>query len=68
MRKSRVVAERVVDETGRSCAVEVLRRTYQREKLWISDCEWQFPPCDLERPEISRFLVSVRGMGYRFDG
>jgi ribosomal protein S18 acetylase RimI-like enzyme len=61
MRRSRVVAECIVDETGRRAAVDVLRSTYQREKEWITDSEEQFPAVDLTRPDISWFLVSVRG-------
>jgi hypothetical protein len=61
MRRSRVIAERVADRCGRRAAVDVLRHTYQLEKQWIADPEQQFPPSDLNRPELSWFIASVDG-------
>jgi hypothetical protein len=54
-------AQRVADEDARRAVVEVLRATYQQEKRWVTDPETQFPPEDLQRSDISWFLVTVRG-------
>jgi N-acyl amino acid synthase FeeM len=61
MRRSRVTAERVVDDPGRSAAIEVLRHTYQLEKHWIADPEQQFAADDLARDDISWFMVRQNG-------
>jgi len=54
-------ARRVAAEDARRAVVDVLRATYQHEKRWVTDPETQFPPEDLLRPDISWFLVTVRG-------
>src|SRR5262249_43441158 len=56
--KSRVCAERIADEPARRSAVEILRATYQDEKRWVADPESQFPAADLERSDVTCFLVS----------
>lgn len=61
MRRSRVTAERVIDDPGRHAAIAVLRATYQLEKRWIADPVEQFAPEDLTRSEISWFMVRVDG-------
>jgi len=60
-RQDRVRAERVATEATRRQAIEVLRATYHGEKQWIADADSQLPPEDMARPDISWFLVSVRG-------
>lgn len=59
--EDRLTTQRVVDEAGRRQVVDVLRATYLREKRWVTDPDGQFPPEDLERPDISWFVVAVRG-------
>jgi len=59
MSRSRILAERIADASGRQAAVDVLRRTYQLEKRWIADPEQQFPAADLTRPEISWFIATM---------
>ncbi|HVG50617.1 MAG TPA: GNAT family N-acetyltransferase [Xanthobacteraceae bacterium] len=54
------LAYRVTGEAGRNAVIEVLRATYQREKRWVTDPETQFPLNDLDRDDISWFLVTTR--------
>jgi hypothetical protein len=57
--ETRIAAERIGDEAGRSAALEVLAATYQREKGWIADPVRQFPSCDLDRADIAWFVVRL---------
>jgi ribosomal protein S18 acetylase RimI-like enzyme len=59
--ETRLSTQRVVDEGGRRDAIDVLRATYLREKRWVTDPEGQFPPEDLERSDLSWFVVRLRG-------
>jgi hypothetical protein len=61
MDDTRVQAERICDETGRAAALGVLRATYQSEKGWIVDPAHQLPASDLQRPDITWFLVRLEG-------
>jgi hypothetical protein len=54
---STFTAFRVVDEAGRQDVIEVLRATYQQEKGWVGDSEQQIPVTDLQRMDISWFVV-----------
>jgi ribosomal protein S18 acetylase RimI-like enzyme len=54
---STFTAFRVVDEAGRQDVIEVLRATYQQEKGWVGDSEQQIPVTDLQRTDISWFVV-----------
>lgn len=56
-----VNVERVSDAAGRACVLEVLRGTYLQEKGWVEDVDTQFPASDLERPEVSWFVVTIDG-------
>jgi hypothetical protein len=56
-----VTSERVADEAGRRNAVAILGETYHREKRWVTDATGQFPPGDLDRDDISWFVVKVAG-------
>jgi hypothetical protein len=58
---TRVQAERIRDETDRAAALSVLRATYQSEKGWIIDPANQLPASDLQRPDITWFLVRLEG-------
>ena len=53
-------AQRVSDEAGRRQVVEGLRATYHREKRWVADPETQAPPGDLDRADMSWFVVAVK--------
>jgi hypothetical protein len=59
--KDRVSTIRVEDEAGRLQALDVLRATYRDEKGWVSDEEKQVPEDDLQRPDISWFVVQENG-------
>ncbi len=59
--ETRIAAERIADEAGRSAALAVLGATYQREKGWIADPERQFPPSDLERADVAWYVVRLDG-------
>jgi hypothetical protein len=61
MANDRISAERVADERGRRRVVRVLSATYRREKRWIANAAEQIPASDLQREDLSWFLVSVRG-------
>jgi len=56
----RTTARRVVNETDRQAVIDVLRATYLREKRWVTAPESQIPPDDLERGDVSWFVVNVR--------
>ena len=56
-----VVTMRVADEAGRRDVIDILRATYHAEKRWVSDASGQFPPGDLQRAEISWFVVKMEG-------
>lgn len=56
----RTTARRVVDEADRQAVIDVLRATYLREKRWVTAPESQIPPEDLERADVSWFVVNVR--------
>lgn len=58
---TRVQAERIRDEAGRAAALSVLSATYQSEKGWIIDPAHQLPSTDLQRPDITWFLVRLEG-------
>jgi hypothetical protein len=58
----RCVAFRVMDETTRQMAVEVLRATYHREKKWVTDAEQQLPANEIARDNVSWFVVTRRGL------
>jgi hypothetical protein len=53
-------AQRVSDEAGRRQVVEVLHATYHREKRWVADPETQAPASDLDRADMSWFVVAVK--------
>lgn len=55
----RVSVLRVEEEPDRQRALEVLAVTYRDEKQWVGDEGSQLPPEDLERGDISWFVVSV---------
>lgn len=57
----RISAVRVETEADRLETLQVLRATYQDEKAWVKDVEAQFPPEDLQRADVSWFLVRRRG-------
>ena len=61
MDDTRVQAERIHDEADRADALGVLRATYLSEKGWIIDPAHQLPSGDLQRPDISWFLVRLEG-------
>lgn len=56
-----VSVQRVSEANGRLCVLEVLRGTYREEKGWIDDVAAQFPPSDLQRHEVSWFVVTFDG-------
>ncbi len=49
--------QRVRDEATRQAAIEVLRETYEREKSWVADGGKVFEDGDLNRDDVSWFLV-----------
>ncbi len=55
-----ITVERVRDDQGRVSCVEVLRQTYEQEKAWVEDGGKQFAPEDLERQDVSWFLVKKK--------
>lgn len=57
----RVQSVRIVDESGRAAALDVLGVTYRNEKGWVSDLERQFPAQDVERADIAWFVVHLEG-------
>ncbi|UCF66671.1 MAG: GNAT family N-acetyltransferase [Acidobacteriota bacterium] len=57
--RDRVRALKIVDEAGRARGLEVLRATYREEKRWVDDEATQLPADDLERDDVSWFLVEV---------
>lgn len=59
--KDRVQVERIEDADDRESGLEVLRATYTDEKGWTGDAESQLPAEDLERGDVSWFLVRVDG-------
>ncbi len=59
--KDRLTTIRVEDEATRLQALEVLRATYRDEKGWVSDEEKQVPAEDLERADVSWFIVQEEG-------
>lgn len=59
--KDRLSTLRVEDEATRLQALEVLRATYRDEKGWVSDEEKQVPEDDLQRPDVSWFVVQEDG-------
>ena len=61
MDDTRVQAERIRDEAGREAALSVLSATYQSEKGWIIDPNQQLPSGDLQRSDITWFLVRLEG-------
>lgn len=52
-----ITARRVIDETDRRRAVEILASTYHREKHWVTDPAAQIPAGDLERNDIAWFIA-----------
>ena len=57
--KDRVQVERMDDAADREHGLEVLRATYTDEKGWTGEAESQLPEEDLEREDVSWFLVRV---------
>ncbi len=55
--KDRLVVFRVEDEEGREKARQVLRATYRDEKGWVQEEDRQIPPEDLQRDDVSWFVV-----------
>jgi len=55
-----ISAKRVADEADRQACVEVLRETYEKEKAWVDDGSKQFAEEDLERKDVSWFLVKKK--------
>jgi len=55
-----ISVDRVCDEAGRQLCVEVLRQTYEKEKAWVEDGGKQFAAEDLERKDVSWFLVKKK--------
>lgn len=55
----RVSVSRVEDDSGRQRALEVLAVTYRDEKQWVGDEGSQLAPEDLQREDVSWFVVSV---------
>ena len=53
-----ITARRVIDETDRRRAVEILASTYHREKHWVTDPAAQIPAGDLERSDIAWFIAA----------
>ncbi len=58
--KDQVTVFRVEDEEGRQQALEVMRAIYREEKGWVGDESRQIPAEDLERRDISWFVVRVK--------
>ena len=56
-----ITVERVLTEEGRSAAVEVIERVFQREKKWINAAQEQLPQALEERGRYSWFLAKVNG-------
>ena len=56
----RTMARRVVTEADRQAVIDVLRATYLREKRWVTAPDAQIPPEDLERGNVTWFIVNVR--------
>lgn len=56
----RTMARRVVTEADRQAVIDVLRATYLHEKRWVNAPESQIPPEDLERGDVTWFVVNVR--------
>jgi hypothetical protein len=61
MNDESVTAERVTDEAGRRRVIEVLRATYLQEKRWVDEVESQMPADDLDRSDVSWFVVTIDG-------
>ena len=56
-----ITVERVLTEEGRSAAVEVIERVFQREKKWIKAAREQLPQALEESGRYSWFLAKVNG-------
>ena len=56
-----ITVERVLTEEGRSAAVEVIERVFQREKKWINAAQEQLPQALEESGRYSWFLAKVNG-------
>ncbi len=56
-----ITVERVLTEEGRSAAVEVIERVFQREKKWIKAAQEQLPQALEESGRYSWFLAKVNG-------
>ncbi len=52
-----LTVERVTDDAGRLASIDVLRETYEKEKEWVADGGKVFESEDLEREDVSWFLV-----------
>jgi hypothetical protein len=52
-----ITVERVTDDAGRLACIDVLRETYEKEKAWVTDGGMVFEDGDLEREDVSWFLV-----------
>jgi len=59
--RDRIDVFRIEDEAGRQLGLEVLRATYAEEKRWVDDPAGQLPPEDLERDDVSWFVVRADG-------
>lgn len=57
----RLVTNRVTTPDDRRHVLTVLAATYRDEKAWVADVERQFPHADLDAPNISWFVTTLRG-------